>query len=71
MSKTGYFKQDSDGHWYIVPKDKIDEFRALLDAIRGAETMEELDNFSLDFVTRYDKFRLSGGVENYEVTING
>lgn len=70
-NRTGHFKQDSDGHWYLVPKDKIKEFRALLDAIDGAGTPEEFDDFSVDFIERFEEYRLSGGIESYEVTING
>lgn len=71
MIRTGYFRQDDSGHWYLIPKNQTGRYLFLLDGIYNANTSEEKEDYADIFISEFDAFRLSGGIENYEVTIDG
>ena len=54
--------QDSDGHWYWIPNDKVQFFKNDLDVISGIEYMDNPQRFD-DFNEDYGHFA-TGGDEN-------
>lgn len=67
--KKGYFCQDDAGHWYLIPKEKVMRFKSLLSNFYLA-SWEERFKIAETLVKDFDRYRLSGGVGDYEVTIN-
>lgn len=64
MTKTGFLRSDGDGHWYLIPKSYLSDFRKALDILyNNPEDWKK-------FVDKFDKYRLSGGIEYLEVTIH-
>ena len=68
--KSGYFRQDDAGHWYLIPKEKIKRYRALLDEL-WLSPYEIKDDIANTIIKEFDGYRLSGSIEDYEVTIDG
>lgn len=64
----GYFRRDDAGHWYIIPKDKVARFIGLKEEIFATDWRNRL-HLSQTFMEEFEQYRLSGGVENYEVEI--
>jgi hypothetical protein len=67
----GYFRTDSDTHWYFVPENLIESFeqskRRFSDAEEYSnEWYEHIDKF----VTDFDQYRLSGGIQHLLVDID-
>lgn len=67
--KKGYFCQDDVGHWYLIPKGKAKRFKGLLSNLYLAD-WEQRFKIVETLVGEFDQYRLSGGVGDYEVTIN-
>jgi hypothetical protein len=65
----GYFCQDDAGHWYLIPKEKVDRFIGLLRDLYLAE-WEDRQRIAENIIDEFEKYRISGGVGDYEVTIN-
>jgi hypothetical protein len=65
----GYFRQDGAGHWYLIPKEGLERFGGLLHSLHFTEWQERYQA-SLKLVEEFAKYRISGGVGDYEVTIH-
>jgi hypothetical protein len=65
----GYFCQDDAGHWYLIPKEKVDRFKGLLSDLYLAE-WEDRQRIAENIIDEFEQYRISGGVGDYEVTIN-
>ena len=55
--------QDSDGHWYWIPKRLLAEFTNELKEITGLEYMDNPDAFDL-FSDKYEQYRTLGDPGN-------
>ena len=77
---TWYLRKDDDGHWYLVPESDIVEF----DTAKEQTNWEDGDFGHVysrgdggfvwigaidEFIERFDKYRLSGGVSHLKVII--
>lgn len=61
----GYLRKDDDGHWYLVPESTINQFDSAMRYIDGCEQYsDEWEDAVEDFITEFDEYRLSGGIEN-------
>ncbi len=64
----GYFRQDDAGHWYIIPKEKVTRFVGLKEDMYLSDWKKRFE-LSQIFMEEFEQYRLSGGIENYEVEI--
>jgi hypothetical protein len=55
----GCFCQDDAGHWYLIPKEKVD-----------LAEWEDRQRIAENIIDEFEQYRISGGVGDYEVTIN-
>jgi hypothetical protein len=63
MSETAgrfTFRDDDDGHWYLVPMDELEEFQAGLD-------VSDLDECAC-FNEKYESYRISSHPSHYSFT---
>lgn len=65
----GYFRQDDAGHWYLIPKEKLNRFVGLMDAFYVSSWKERWD-IADTLENEFNVYRINGGIEDYEVTIN-
>ncbi len=66
-TEVGYFKQDDDGHWYFVPVNAVKEFNEAQEKIWATNGWDSVD--IADFVERFDKYRMQGGISSIKVSI--
>lgn len=63
----GYFRQDEDSHWYLIPEKYIKLFIKQKDDIACTIDFEKRENLVEEFIQNFDEYRLSGGIESYKV----
>lgn len=51
--------QDDDGHWYWIPDDKLESFKAQLSEIEGKYYMDDPDKFDR-FNDEFEVYRTGG-----------
>jgi hypothetical protein len=63
MSAYGYLREDDDGHWYLIPEDKVQRFRELMDKLVDLQWVmnEEWEETNDAVINEFDEYRLSGG----------
>lgn len=59
--KTGYLRQDDEGHWYLMSEKDCLEFDILSARIDISDEFEELEDLNFDFDMKFGKYRLNGG----------
>jgi len=68
----GCLREDGDGHWYLIPEDKLESFKAAKFAVEQAEIgfntrdWEEACDMLID---NFYKYRLSGGPYDLRIEI--
>ena len=65
--KYGYVHQDDDGHWYLVPEEYAKLFIKQLDDITCTKDCDKKDDLISEFISNFDEYRLSGGVESLKI----
>ncbi|MBS9773810.1 MAG: hypothetical protein KGV59_01455 [Tenacibaculum sp.] len=55
--------QDSDCHWYWIPKNLVEDFNNENDYLSDKFYVENASMFD-DFITKYDKYRTGGCPNN-------
>ena len=62
MSTYGYLREDDDGHWYLIPEDKLSHFYWIKEKIETLKAYsDEWEDACQDMIDNFDKYRLSGG----------
>lgn len=51
--------QDGEGHWYWIPKDRVNDFEKAVDFLSGKDYLDFEDEFN-EFIDAYDKYRTGG-----------
>ncbi len=67
--KSGYLKSDDDGHWYLIPEDLISRWRELIGISTTSNVYEEMESAHNNLNSEFEKYRLSGGIEDLKITI--
>ena len=68
MANYGYLRQDSDSHWYLIPENTRYEFAGMMDKIYQLdEGLDEWEDAIDDFITKFGKYRLSGGITDLKI----
>lgn len=65
----GYLRCDDDGHWYLIPENELQVFSKMVDDISNCDTWVKRDEFCDKFIEKFDKYRLSGGVEDLRISM--
>ena len=68
--RTGYLRQDDDGHWYAIPVELVSKFDHMMDEISSTESetdewYEAIDEFSRVF----SKYMTGGGYDHIEIIL--
>jgi len=66
---SGYFHKTDDGRWYFVPENEKEFFLTCLDRFRAGWSADELKDWIEIFDTKFEKYRISGGIESVKVFI--
>ena len=68
--RTGYLRQDDDGHWYAIPADLVKEFDHSLNEITS--TIEDSDDWYVavnTFSHIFSRYMTGGGYDHIEIIL--
>ena len=71
IQKMGYLRTDEDGHWFLVPIDKVEAFDKKINELIDAFNEDKYDEIEDDFIYEFEQYRLSGGVGDLKVLMEG
>ena len=61
---TGFFRQDSDCHWYFIPAKEIDDFDDINRRMDEINTYsEEWENLNDEFTDKYSQYMINSPFE--------
>jgi len=62
MKKYGYLREDNNGHWYLIPEDKVKHFVWIKEKIDMFELWsDDWEDACQDMIDHFDGYRISGG----------
>lgn len=66
---TGYFRQDSDCHWYLIPDHRVGDFDRLIDEIDQAQDTDQKYDLWDRFNSEFSRYMVDGVPNSHKVII--